>query len=109
LEAGKSSIKINLQAYDHKLLNKSSEEIVQTAKRAGGVVSGPHPMPTKIRKYTVNRSPHIDKKSRDQFEIRTFKRLIKINAPDSQVVDSLMNLQLPSGVNVKISLQEKGA
>lgn len=109
MSAGKSSIKISLQAYDHKILDRSADEIVDTAKRAGGAVCGPIPMPRNIRKYTVNRSPHIDKKSRDQFEVRVFRRLIKIDAPDTQVVDSLMNLQLPAGVNVKIALQNKGA
>ena len=102
----KSSIKICLQAYDYKMLDQSAKEIVSTAKRAGGVVVGPVPIPTHIRRYTVNRSPHIDKKSREQFEIRTHKRLIKIDASDSQVVDSLTKLQLPSGVSVKIKLDK---
>ena len=102
----KSSIKICLQAYDYKMLDQSVKEIVSTAKRAGGVVVGPVPIPTHIRRYTVNRSPHIDKKSREQFEIRTHKRLIKIDASDSQVVDSLTKLQLPSGVSVKIKLDK---
>lgn len=106
---GKSSIKICLQAYDHTMLDKSIKEIASTAKRAGGVVLGPIPLPTRIKRYTVNRSPHIDKKARDQFEIRIHKRLIKIEASDSQVVDSLTKLQLPSGVNVKIALDKKGA
>lgn len=102
----KSSIKISLQAYDHKMLDKSVKEIVGTAKRAGGRVLGPIPIPTRIKRYTVNRSPHIDKKARDQFEIRIHKRLIKIDASDNQVVDSLTKLQLPSGVNVKIGLDK---
>jgi len=104
----KSSIKISLQAYDHQVLDKSVKEIVSTARRAGGIVLGPIPMPTRIKRYTVNRSPHIDKKAREQFEIRIHKRIIEIDAADSQVVDSLTKLQLPSGVNVKIALNKQG-
>lgn len=102
-----SSIKISLQAYDHAMLDRSVKEIAHTAKRAGGVVIGPIPLPTRIKRYTVNMSPHIDKKSREQFEIRVHKRLIKIDSADAQVVDSLTKLQLPSGVNVKIALNNK--
>ncbi|USO02413.1 MAG: 30S ribosomal protein S10 [Alphaproteobacteria bacterium] len=105
----KSAIKISLRAYDHKMLDHSIKEIVSTAKRAGGTIVGPISLPTRIRRYTVNRSPHIDKKSREQFEVRTHKRLLKIDATDMQVMDSLTKMQLPSGVNVKIALDKKGA
>jgi len=105
----KQKIRIRLKAYDHRILDKSAVDIVNTAKQAGGKVSGPVMFPTRIRKYTVLRSPHIDKKSRDQFEMRIYKRFIKISALDSQVIDSLMKLSLPPGVDVRISLKEKGA
>ena len=98
------SIRIRLQAYDHRLLDQSVKEIVNTAKRTGANVRGPIPMPTHIKKFTVNRSPHIDKKSREQFEIRTHKRVIDIVDWMPQTVDALMKLDLASGVDVEIKL-----
>ena len=98
------SIRIRLQAYDHRLLDQSVKEIVNTAKRTGANVRGPIPMPTHIQKFTVNRSPHIDKKSRQQFEIRTHKRVIDIVDWMPQTVDALMKLDLASGVDVEIKL-----
>ena len=98
------SIRIRLQAYDHRLLDQSVKEIVNTAKRTGANVRGPIPMPTHIQKFTVNRSPHIDKKSREQFEIRTHKRVIDIVDWMPQTVDALMKLDLASGVDVEIKL-----
>ena len=96
------SIRIRLKAYDHRLLDQSAGEIVDTAKRTGASVAGPVPLPTKINKFTVLRSPHVDKKSREQFEIRTHKRLIDIFEPTPQTVDALMKLDLPAGVDVEI-------
>ncbi len=101
-------IRISLKAYDHRVLDQSTTEIVATAKRTGARVAGPIPMPTKINKYTVNRSPHVDKKSREQFEIRTHKRMLDILDPTSQTVDALMKLDLPAGVEVEIKAFEKG-
>ena len=98
------SIRIRLQAYDHRLLDQSVKEIVNTAKRTGANVRGPIPLPTHIQKFTVNRSPHIDKKSREQFEIRTHKRVIDIVDWMPQTVDALMKLDLASGVDVEIKL-----
>jgi small subunit ribosomal protein S10 len=98
------SIRIRLQAYDHRLLDQSVKEIVNTAKRTGANVRGPIPMPTHIQKFTVNRSPHIDKKSREQFEMRTHKRVIDIIDPTPKAVDSLMRLDLPADVNIEIKL-----
>ena len=98
----KQSIRIRLKAYDHKLLDQSTIEIINTAKRTGAKISGPIPLPTKKNKYTVLRSPHVDKKSREQFEIRTHKRLIDIVNPTPQTVDALMNLDIASGVDVEI-------
>ena len=98
------SIRIRLQAYDHRLLDQSVKEIVNTAKRTVANVRGPIPLPTHIQKFTVNRSPHIDKKSREQFEIRTHKRVIDIVDWMPQTVDALMKLDLASGVDVEIKL-----
>ncbi|GAB4404383.1 MAG: 30S ribosomal protein S10 [Bacteriovoracaceae bacterium] len=95
-------LRIKLRAYDYKLLDKSVNEIVQTAKETGARVAGPIPLPTEINKFTVLRSPHIDKKSREQFEMRTHKRLIDIVDPTQQTVDSLMKLDLSAGVDVEI-------
>ena len=95
-------LRIKLRAYDHGLLDKSVEEIVQTAKETGARIAGPIPLPTEINKYTVLRSPHKDKKSREQFEMRTHKRLVDILDPTQQTVDSLMKLDLSSGVDVEI-------
>ena len=97
-------IRIRLKAYDHKLLDLSVNEIVDTAKRTGARVAGPIPLPTRIERYTVLRSPHIDKKSREQFETRTHKRLIDILDPTPQTVDALMKLELAAGVDVEIKL-----
>ena len=97
-----NKIRIRLKAYDHRLLDQSATEIVDTAKRTGARVAGPIPLPTRINKYTVLRGPHIDKKSREQFEIRTHKRLLDIFDPTSQTVDALMKLELPAGVDVEI-------
>ncbi len=97
-------IRIRMKAYDHKLLDQSTAEIVDTAKRTGARVVGPIPLPTTINKYCVLRSPHVDKKSREQFEIRTHKRLLDIVEPTQQTVDALMKLDLSSGVDVEIKL-----
>ena len=97
-------IRIRLKAYDHHLLDRSVKEIVETVKRTGGRVAGPIPLPTHIERFTVNRSPHVDKKSREQFEIRTHKRVLDIVDPTPQTVDSLMKLDLPAGVDVEIKL-----
>mgnify|MGYP000589639950 FL=1 len=96
------NIRIWLKAFDHRVLDQSTHEIVNTAKRTGAQVRGPIPLPTKIEKYTVLRSPHIDKKSREQFEIRTHKRLIDIFEPTPQTVDALMKLDLSAGVDIEI-------
>ena len=98
------NIRIRLKAYDHKLLDQSAAEIVDTAKRTGAKVAGPIPLPTTINKFCVLRSPHIDKKSREQFEIRTHKRLLDILDPTQQTVDALMKLDLSAGVDVEIKL-----
>ncbi|MFB3148957.1 MAG: 30S ribosomal protein S10 [Alphaproteobacteria bacterium] len=98
------NIRIRLKAFDHRLLDQSTSEIVNTAKRTGAQVRGPIPLPTRIEKFTVLRSPHIDKKSREQFEIRTHKRLLDILDPTPQTVDALMKLDLASGVDVEIKL-----
>ena len=95
-------IRIRLKAYDHKLLDQSAGEIVETAKRTGAKVAGPIPLPTKINKYCVLRSPHIDKKSREQFEIRTHKRLVYITEPTAKTVDSISRLNLPAGVDIRV-------
>ncbi len=98
-------IRIKLKAFDHRLLDKSVYQIVSTVKRTGAGIKGPVPLPLKIEKFTVNRSPHVDKKSREQFEIRTHKRLIIID-PTPQTVDALMKLDLAAGVEVDIKLLE---
>ncbi len=97
-------IRIRLKAYDHRLLDQSALQIVETAQRTGADVVGPVPLPTRIEKFTVNRSPHIDKKSREQFEMRTHKRLLDIVDPTPQTVDALMKLDLAAGVDVEIKL-----
>ena len=97
-------IRIRLRAYDSKLLDTSATEIINTAKRTGAKVRGPIPLPTRMEKFTVNRSPHIDKKSRDQLEIRTHKRLLDIIEPTPQTVDALMKLDLSAGVEVEIKI-----
>lgn len=97
-------IRIRLKAYDHRVLDQSAEQIVEAAERTGAAVAGPVPLPTHIQKYCVNRSPFIDKDSREQFEMRTHKRLIDILEPTSKTVDTLMRLQLPAGVDIEIKL-----
>jgi small subunit ribosomal protein S10 len=98
----KENIRIRLEAYDHAILDQSAKEIVLTAKRTGAKISGPIPLPTRKRVFTVLRSPHVDKKSREQFEIRIHKRLIDITQFTPQTVDALMKLDLPAGVDVEI-------
>ena len=102
--AAGNKIRIRLRAYDHKLLDKSAREIVETAKRSGVEIRGPFPLPTKINRWTVLRGPHIDKKSREQFERRTHHRLLDILEPTQQTVDALMKLDLSAGVYVEIKL-----
>ncbi len=97
-------IRIRLKAYDHRILDQSVEEIVGTARRTGARIAGPVPLPTAINKMTVLRSPHIDKKSREQFEVRTHKRLVDILEPTPETVDALMKLELAAGVDVEIKL-----
>jgi small subunit ribosomal protein S10 len=104
MEMVSSTISIKLRSFDHRHLDRSVGEIVDTAQRTGATVAGPIPLPTEIRKFTVLRSPHVDKKSRDQFEIRTHKRLIKILEPTAQTIDALMKLDLSAGVDVEIKL-----
>ena len=98
------NIRIRLKAFDRRVLDNSTHEIVNTAKRTGADVKGPIPLPTKIERFTVNRSPHVDKKSREQFEIRTYKRVLDIVSPTPQTVDALMKLDLAAGVDVEIKL-----
>ncbi|MEC8024300.1 MAG: 30S ribosomal protein S10 [Myxococcota bacterium] len=97
-----NKIRIRLKAYDHKLLDQSVSEITDTVRRTGARIAGPIPLPTKINKYTVLRGPHVDKKSREQFEIRTHKRMIDILEPTQQTLDALMKLDLSAGVDVEI-------
>ena len=99
------NIRIRLKAFDHRVLDQSTGEIVNTAKRTGARVRGPIPLPTRIERFTVLRGPHIDKKSREQFEVRTHKRVLDIVDPTPQTVDALMKLDLPAGVDVEIKLQ----
>jgi len=100
----KQKIRIKLKGYDHRLVDQSVEQIVETAERTGAVVIGPVPLPTQIEKFCVIRSPFIDKDSREQFEMRTHKRLIDIVGPTSKTIDALTQLQLPSGVEIDIRL-----
>ncbi|ABI76928.1 30S ribosomal protein S10 [Hyphomonas sp. NPDC076900] len=101
----RQNIRIRLKAFDHRALDMSAKEIVNTAKRTGAEVRGPVPLPTRIERFTVNRSPHIDKKSREQFEIRTHTRILDIVDPTPQTVDALMKLDLSSGVGIEIKLE----
>ncbi len=96
------TISIRLKAYDHNLIDKSAEKIIRTARSTGAAISGPVPLPTKRTVYTVNRSPHVDKKSREQFETRIHKRLIEILNSNTKTIDALMKLELPSGVDIEI-------
>ena len=100
----KKDIRIRLRAFDSKLLDSSTSDIINTAKRTGAKIRGPIPLPTRLEKFTVNKSPHIDKKSREQFETRTHKRLIDIIEPTPQTVEALMKLDLASGVDVEIKI-----
>lgn len=102
-------IRIRMEAYDHSVLDQSAVDIVDTAKRTGAIVHGPIPLPTRIERYTVLRSPHIDKKSREQFEIRTHKRLIDIIQPTGKTIDALNKLSLPAGVDIKIKASAGGS
>ncbi|MCR4417637.1 MAG: 30S ribosomal protein S10 [Ignavibacteria bacterium] len=97
-------IRIKLKSYDHNLLDKSAEKIIKTVRSTGALVSGPIPLPTKRTVYTVLRSPHVDKKSRDQFEIRSHKRLIDILNSNNKTIDSLMKLDIPAGVDIEIKV-----
>src|SRR5688500_5646130 len=105
--ASATTIRIRLRAFDHQLLDKSANDIVETAKRTGARVAGPIPLPTEIRRYTVLRGPHVDKKSREQFEIRTHKRLLNILEPTQQTLDALMKLDLSAGVDVEINAEKR--
>jgi small subunit ribosomal protein S10 len=98
-------IRIRLKAFDHRLLDQATSEIVETAKRTGARIRGPIPLPTKIERYTVLISPHVDKDARDQYEIRTHKRLVDIDFPTDKTVDALMKLDLAAGVDVQISVE----
>ena len=97
-------IRINLQAYEHRILDQSVAEIINTAKRTGSVVAGPIPIPTRIERFTVNRSPHVNKKSMEQFEIRTHKRMMDIINPTAKTVDELRKLSLPAGVDISVKM-----
>lgn len=97
-------IRIRLRGYDHRVLDQSTSDIVETAKRTGAIVKGPIPLPTRTERYTVNRSPHVDKKSMDQFEIRTHKRVLEIVDPTARTVDELKKLNLPAGVDITIKV-----
>lgn len=97
-------IRIKLKAYDHRVLDQSAGDIVETAKRTGARVAGPIPLPTRIERYTVNRSPHVNKKSMEQFEVRTHKRLLDIIQPTAKTVDELKKLNLPAGVDIQIKV-----
>ncbi|RRR71053.1 MAG: 30S ribosomal protein S10 [Candidatus Viridilinea halotolerans] len=100
----KQKVRIRLKAYDHKILDQSARQIVDAAERTGALVAGPVPLPTKIEKYSVVRSPFIDKDSQEQFEIRTHKRLIDVLDPSQQTINALMKLNLPAGVDIEIKL-----
>jgi len=102
--SAQQKIRIRLLAYDYRLIDQSTAKIIDTAKRTGALIAGPVLLPTRIRKYTVNRSVHVDKKSREQFEMRVHKRLIDLISPTQKTVDELMKLDLPSGVDVEIKL-----
>ncbi len=99
-----TKIKIRMEAYDHEAIDQSARDIVETAKRTGARVGGPVPLPTRIERFTVLRSPHVDKKSREQFEIRTHKRLIFISEPTAKTMDALQKLNMPAGVDIRIKV-----
>ena len=102
----RQKIRIRLRAYDHKILDQSAERIAETAKRTGAFISGPVPLPTEIRKYTVVRSPHVDKDSREHFEMRIHKRLLDIVEPTGKTVEALQRLDLPAGVDIELKMQQ---
>ena len=102
--AEKQNIRIRLKAFDHRLLDQSAVEIVDTARRTGARIAGPIPLPTRIERYTVLRSPHVDKRSQEQFEIRTHKRMLDILDPTQQTIDALMRLDLSAGIEVEIKM-----
>lgn len=102
--ATKQKIRIRLQAFDHRVLDQSTGEIVRTVKRTGAVIAGPIPLPTRIERFSVNRSPHVNKKSMEQFEVRTHKRLLDIVNPTAKTVDELKKLSLPAGVDISIKI-----
>lgn len=104
----KQLIRIRMEAYDHYLLDLAASEIVETGKRTGAKVSGPVPLPTNIERFTVLRSPHVDKKSREQFEIRTHKRVVDITEPSAKTIDSLSSLSMPAGVELRIQTRVVG-
>jgi small subunit ribosomal protein S10 len=103
-EEAKPRIRIKIKAYDHKIIDQSARQIVETAKRSGATITGPVPLPTEIRKFTVNKSTFVKKDARDQYEMRIHKRLIDIMSPTPKTVDSLTNLDLPAGVDVEIKM-----
>ena len=105
----KQLIRIRMEAYDHYLLDLAASEIVETGKRTGAKVSGPIPLPTSIERFTVLRSPHVDKKSREQFEIRTHKRVLDITEPTAKTIDSLTSLSMPAGVELRIQQRMVGS
>ena len=102
--AANNRIRIRMEAFDHTVLDQSAADIVDTAKRTGAIVHGPIPLPTRIERYTVLRSPHVDKKSREQFEIRTHKQLIDVVDPGNKTIENLTRLNLPAGVDIEIKL-----
>jgi small subunit ribosomal protein S10 len=103
-EGNKSKLRIRLRAYDHKVIDNSARQIIETALRYGAEISGPVPLPTETRKYTVNRSTFVHKDAREQYEMRTHKRLIDILNPNPKIIDALMNLTLPAGVDIEIKM-----
>ncbi len=101
---GKQRVRIRLRAYDHRLIDKTVQELVSTAKRTGAKVVGPIPLPTRINRYTVLRSPHVDRKSREQFEVRTHKRLVEIVSPTPDTMEALTKLEMPAGIDIEVKL-----
>ena len=99
-----SNIRIRLKAFDHRVLDQATGDIADTARRTGALIRGPIPLPTRIEKFTVNRGPHIDKKSREQFEIRTHKRILFISEPTAKTIDAISKLNLPAGVDIRIKV-----
>lgn len=103
----KGKVRIRLKAYDHRILDNAAKKIVETVKRSGGEISGPVPLPTEVEKYTILRAVHKDKDSREQFEMRTHKRLIDIKNPSKETIDALAHLDLPSGVDIQIKVEQQ--